>query len=175
MGGMEVKAKARRKPVSRRQRATEVTARKKALFLDALKANCGNVSRAAEVAGVSRVTVYRWRDRNPAVAEAWDNIVIETTEQAEQELYRRAVEGVNKPVFQGGKLVGHIREFSDTCLIFLLKARKPQMYRERASVEHSGPNGGAIQIDNPYAKLADGDLLTISRHLLALHDEAATT
>ena len=51
---------------------------------------------------------------------------------------RRAAEGTLKPVYQGGKLVGEIREFSDTLLIFLLKGKRPEVYRENVKVEHSG-------------------------------------
>ena len=36
-----------------------------------------------------------------------------------------------RPVFQGKQLVGHIRDYSDTHLIFMLKARRPEKYRER--------------------------------------------
>ena len=38
-----------------------------------------------------------------------------------------------------------MREYSDTLLIFMLKARKPDVYRERASIEHTGANGGPLE------------------------------
>ncbi len=37
---------------------------------------------------------------------------------------RRAVDGVDEPVYQGGKKVGSITRYSDTLLIFLLKANR---------------------------------------------------
>jgi len=55
-------------------------------------------------------------------------------ENLEAEAWRRAVEGVEKPVFQGGVQVGVIREFSDSVLMFLLRARKPEVYWERYDV-----------------------------------------
>jgi hypothetical protein len=42
-----------------------------------------------------------------------------------REAWRRAVKGCRKPVYQGGQLVGYVREFSDLLLIFLIKAARP--------------------------------------------------
>jgi hypothetical protein len=39
-----------------------------------------------------------------------------------------------------------VRKFSDTLLIFMLKARDPKKYRERVDLTHSGPNDGPIAI-----------------------------
>jgi hypothetical protein len=65
-------------------------------------------------------------------------------DQLEQEARRRAHDGVRKPVYQGGKRVGYIQEYSDTLLIFLLKGLRPEKYRER--FEHSGAGGGPLQL-----------------------------
>ena len=54
--------------------------------------------------------------------------------------HRHAVEGTEKPVFQGGALVGHVREFDHRLLEFLLKADDPKRYRETAAsvnVQHN--------------------------------------
>lgn len=53
----------------------------------------------------------------------------------EDEARRRAVDGVDEPVFQGGELVGHVRRYSDRLLEFLLRGRRPTVYREGASVD----------------------------------------
>jgi hypothetical protein len=56
----------------------------------------------------------------------------------------RAVEGVERPVFQRGQQVGTIREYSDRLLMFMLKARRPTGLpgeRERPALRRSrGPN-----------------------------------
>jgi len=57
-------------------------------------------------------------------------------EALEDEAVRRGHEGWGEPVFYQGQCVATVRKYSDTLLIFLLKGRKPQRYRER--VEHSG-------------------------------------
>ncbi len=46
----------------------------------------------------------------------------------EDEAMRRAIDGVEKPVFRGGEVVGHVRDYSDSMLMFLLKSRKPEVF-----------------------------------------------
>ena len=53
------------------------------------------------------------------------------TDALEDEALRRAFHGSERPVFQGKELVGYVRDYSDTLLIFMLKARRPEKYRER--------------------------------------------
>lgn len=106
-------------------------------FLAAL-ADTGSVSRACKVAKVGRTAAYEHREADADFAAAWKDAERISVELMEDEARRRAVEGCRKPVFQGGKRVGEILEYSDTLLIFLLKARRPDVYRERSTVEHSG-------------------------------------
>lgn len=121
------------KPV--RTNRTEEAAR--AAFLQAL---CGGISvtGACEKSGLPRRTVYDWRDADEKFAAAWDEAIEAGTETMEDEARRRAQDGVDKPVYQGGKRVGSVREFSDTLMMFLLKGRKPEKYRENVKVEMSG-------------------------------------
>jgi hypothetical protein len=53
-------------------------------------------------------------------------------------VHRRAVEGVKRPVYRRGVLVGEITEYSDKLLMFLLKRRRPQVY------ERSHDGGGKV-------------------------------
>jgi hypothetical protein len=98
----------------------------------------GILQTAANYAGVHRVTVWRWQERDPAFSAAFHQAIEQSNEVFEAEAGRRGVEGVEKPVYQGGELVGHVREYSDTLLIFLLKARKPEKYRDRYDVNVRG-------------------------------------
>ena len=63
----------------------------------------------------------------------------DVTETLETEAFERATTGVPEPVFYKGCWVDTIRKKSDLMLIFLLKARRPEVYRERFDVksEHS--------------------------------------
>ena len=92
---------------------------------------------ACRAVGVCRPTPYNHRDDNPEFAAKWDAIAEEVADAMEQELYRRAVEGVEKPVFFQGDEVATVREYSDTLLIFGLKGARPEKYRERTETRHT--------------------------------------
>lgn len=113
---------------------------KKKAFLAAF-AQCGNISHACRLADCSRTLVYKWLNEEPDFKAQFDEADTSATEALEKEAYRRACEGTLRPIYQGGRKVGTIREFSDTLLIFLLKGRKPHMYRDYLKTEHSGQIG----------------------------------
>lgn len=101
-------------------------------------AEYGNVSKAAKRAKVSRAVVYEARSDDDQFAAAWDVALKQGTEALEDEARRRAFEGVRreKGIYHKGVMVGKevIREYSDTLMIFLLKAHKPELYRETSRV-----------------------------------------
>lgn len=113
------------------------TAKKREAFLAEL-ARRGNVSDACRAVDAPRQTMYDWRETDPAFAAAWDAALDEAADRMEREAFRRAVEGVDEPVFYQGDEVGSVRKYSDTLLIFLLKAARPEKYRERTEVQASG-------------------------------------
>lgn len=136
------------------------------LFLAAFEER-GTVIQACRAAGVGRSTVYEERKRNQAFADAWAEVEEDTTEIMEREGYRRAVEGwIERQKFERNEageleLVEQVRKFSDTLLIFLLKARRPKVYRER--IEHSGPGGGPLEhrVNLDLSKLTDEQLAAL--------------
>ncbi len=65
----------------------------------------------------------------------------------EAEARRRAVEGVRKPVYCRGEIVGTVKEYSDTLLIFLMKGARPEKYRDNVRVERTGPNDLAERME----------------------------
>ena len=107
------------------------------------------VSAACDAVGIGRTTVYEARQRDAAFAAAWADVNEKITEQLEAAAIRRARDGVARPVFQGGKLVGHDRVYSDGLVALLLKARRPDRYRDNVRMEHSGPNGAPVQLQVP--------------------------
>ncbi len=70
------------------------------------------------------------------------------------EARRRAVEGVLKPVYYKGKLVGFIREYSDTLLMFLMKAAMPEKYRDNVRAKSTTPNDLAERVAAGRARAA---------------------
>ncbi len=101
-------------------------------FLHALKVGA-TVSLSAERAGVSTSTVYNWRTADPEFHKAWDLAVEAGTDRLEDEAFRRALEGVAKPIFYQGKQVAYVRDYSDSLLVLMLKARRPEKFKERAA------------------------------------------
>lgn len=99
-------------------------------FLETLRAT-GNVSASARAVGLDRTAVYQHRARHRDFAKSWQDAVEEATDTLEAEARRRALEGTSKPVYQGGCHVGDVQEYSDTLMITLLKAHRPEKYRER--------------------------------------------
>lgn len=112
-------------------------ASKKERFLLAL-AISANVTQSCRVSGLDRQTAYDWRRNDPKFAENWDQALELGTDALEDEAIRRGTEGVKRPVYQGGKLVGYVQEHSDVMLIFMLKARRPMVFRDRADLNVTG-------------------------------------
>lgn len=118
---------------------------KKKAFLAAF-AEVGNITRAAELAGVSRAMHYDWLRDDPDYPALFQAADQQACDRLEQEARRRAVEGTLKPVFQGGKKVGVVQEYSDTLLIFLMKGAMPERYKDRVHSEVSAPGGGPVEV-----------------------------
>jgi hypothetical protein len=107
---------------------TDATGRARETFLRILEETC-NVTEAARAAGFDRSTAYRWRDEDPAFAEAWKQAEEAAADKLEQVAFERA---------KGGQ--------SDRMLEILLKGHRPK-YREKQRLEHSGPDGGPMRFD----------------------------
>ncbi len=118
----------------------QASVRKRAFL--AAYSQCGSLTHAARAAKINRCTHYRWlkdQEYSAAFGEARE----EAADALEMEARRRAVEGIEEPVFYKGEVCGTIRKYSDTLLIFLLKGVRPEKYRERT--EHTGPDGGPFE------------------------------
>jgi hypothetical protein len=89
------------------------------------------VTAAAAIAKVTRMTVYRERQRNEEFAIAWADIEERVTEGLERKAVQMAMSGEVK------------------LIEFLLKARRPERYRDNVKVEHSGPGGGPVRFEAP--------------------------
>lgn len=126
------------------------TARHKRAFLRAF-AEYGNVTTAARLAHVERRRVYDWQEQDDEFAVAYREAEIRATEMLEAEARRRAVEGVSStvPVIYQGRVIETVTEikYSDTLLIFLLKARAPEKYRERHDITSGGQPFAAAHAD----------------------------
>ncbi len=122
---------------------TDRSAKKRQAFLTAL-AETANVLRSSEIARIARRTVYDWKSADSEFADAWERALDIGTDALEDEAVRRAHDGVDEPVFYRGKACGVVRKYSDTLLIFLLKGRRPERYRDRPSHSTGVPDDGPV-------------------------------
>lgn len=88
-------------------------------FLDALEKGY-SVSRACREADIDVRTAKKWRSDDQDFADDWDEALESGTDALEDKARDRAMKD------------------SDSLMVTLLKARRPEKYRERSSVEHSG-------------------------------------
>lgn len=100
------------------------TPQKRGKFLAELR-RCGKFYVACKYAGISRTALHDWRHDEPEL-ETEIQAAIQEAEAAELELFelemkRRGLDGVKKPVYYKGIVVGHIQEYSDTLLMFRAK------------------------------------------------------
>lgn len=102
-----------------------LTAERKLLCLEVLEKTGGNLSQAAKLLGTTRQNIHRWLQTDPAFAQLFDEVMEAGTENLEERYYTRAM------------------SHSDRAAEFLLRARRPEKYRDVApSVE--GASGGEI-------------------------------
>src|SRR5438477_5014758 len=132
-------------------RSLQAGARKRA-FLDAFRLS-GNVSAAARAAKVDRSTPYGWKDDDARFATAWEDAEQESIDRLEEEARRRAEAGTDEYVVSGGKLIYADdgtpllpRRYSDSLMALLLKAHRPEKYKDRAAHEVTGKDGGPIDV-----------------------------
>lgn len=103
----------------------------------------GIISHAADAVGIDRNSVYYWQEHDDQFAAAFAQAEIHATEVLESVARRRAVDGVDKQrrVYDSrGNLIDEYTEttYSDTLMIFLLKARAPEKYRDRHDITTGG-------------------------------------
>ena len=87
-------------------------------------------------------------------AAAWEEAEERAVDRLEAEAWRRAVDGVPEPLVSSGKVVRDddgqplaIRRYSDTLMLALLKARRPEKFKDRAVVEHDIADGLADRLE----------------------------
>ncbi|WP_244922252.1 hypothetical protein [Oceanibaculum indicum] len=109
-------------------------------FLDHL-ADTGNVSAACRLAKLDRRTAYQWRAADADFRRLWQEALDAAVDALEAEARRRAVEGVEHPHFHQGQVAGTVKRYSDALLMFLLRAHRPERFRERHADTPADPAG----------------------------------
>lgn len=102
---------------------------KKKRFLQAFS-RCGNITQAAIAADIDRTAHYKWLKRYPDYPDQFREATENANDLMTGEAIKRATIGIEEPVFYQGRRVGSIIRRSDILLMFLLKAYKPEVFRD---------------------------------------------
>lgn len=134
------KKKPAKKAAPRRTKRTRPAPKRSApdwapAFLAAL-AQRGTIKDACEDARVGRTTVYQRRDSDPEFQANLALALEDATDTLDAEARKRALDG------------------SDALLMFLLRGRRPEVYRDRQEVEHRG--GLRLEIVEEIVDASDG-------------------
>jgi len=108
---------------------------KQAAFLTALVIFAGHKTKAAKAAKVARSLVYRWLDEDKIFQQLFERAKRQAFGVLEDEMLRRAYDGVTKGVYFQGMLCGRERVYSDGLMMLLARAGDPKY---RSSIEHKG-------------------------------------
>jgi hypothetical protein len=132
-------------------------------FLETLAQTC-NITESAHAVGVTRQTAYHRRRADAAFRQGWDQAIDSAVDALEAEARRRAIDGIEEPHFYRGEICGTVRKYSDQLLMFLLKAHRPEKFRDRAPAlpPAAGPTeaeseGAKERLESKLARLAQGE------------------
>ena len=126
-------------------RAPRFSKRRQQVFLGVL-AEHGNVAEAVKAAGVSRRVAFAHYETDEEFASAWRAAADEAADRLEREARRRALEGTEEPVFYQGKECGRVRRYSDSLMLALLKAERPEKFKDRVASELTGEVKGGVLV-----------------------------
>ncbi len=116
------RAKARKKGGGRK-RPVRWSARREEMFLSTL-AETAKVREAIRVSQLSETNVYRRRRQSPEFAAKWLTALRQGYAELETMMLDRALNGVEKPVWHGGKQVGVMLEYNDRMALSLLQLHR---------------------------------------------------
>jgi hypothetical protein len=122
-----------------------VAARRK--FLETL-ARGSTFTAAAEACGVSREAIYKRRRKDPTFAASIEAALSTGNQAIDDEIWRRAIDGVDEPIVSAGKIIGTKRVYSDSLLIRLAESRMPEKYRHRSETQLTGKDGGPVAVQD---------------------------
>lgn len=133
--------------------AEQLTVAKHNLFFAGL-AKHGQITRAARDADISRVTVYSLRDSNPEFSTRWSEALDAYADSLEAAAHQRAVEGTDKGVYHQGVLMATEKQYSDSLLLAMLKAKRKREYGDASKIELTGTDGGPVQVEETPIQIA---------------------
>jgi hypothetical protein len=106
-----------------------------------------NVSRACDAAGVSRGDAVALRAADEVFRTAWDDAELGAFDDLEEEVLRRARDGVDKPVYFGGKVCGTTRSYNDALALEILKQRRDRLNDQRGGEPDADAQGHSSSVE----------------------------
>lgn len=150
---------------------TQATQRRE-VFLAEL-AKTGLATTASRIAGLDRSELYKHRDRDPEFAQRWTEALDLYVDELEAEARRRAVAGTDKGVWHQGIQVGSEKQYSDSLLLAMLRAKRSKEYGDKSKMELSGPEGGPLQITESPTAIGRKIAFALATAMRAKEQEAA--
>lgn len=123
----------------------ELTKANQEVFLEAF-ATVPIITHACRIAEVGRRTYYNWIE-DEDFARRVKAALRTGLEVLRREGWRRAVEGYEEPVFQGGVEVGTRRRYSDTLLAKFLEAGFPEDFGRARDQLLINAAGGTVEVE----------------------------
>jgi hypothetical protein len=127
-------------------------------------ASTGNVTASARLTPIDRSTVTKLRQRNAQFRRDYKRAKRDAVDAMEHEARKRAVKGTLVPIYQNGRRVGYKVERSDALLMFMLKAERPEKFKDRSTVEHALA-GPVVDAQRQRAILADPEAARLACEL----------
>lgn len=109
------------------RRYTRFDTKTKRRFLKQLELT-GNLEASARHIQITPQAIYAHMRKDPEFKEQVEAARAIVVEEAETELRRRAIEGVDKGIYFKGELVATEKQYSDPLLIEFLRANAPEKY-----------------------------------------------
>lgn len=119
----------------------------------------GNVSEACRRAGCSRRGIYQRADRDEEFGAAFEEARTIGWCGFEDDTFDLAYYGWQEPVFHDGEVCGEKTRHSPALRMFMLKAHKPDVYRDRYDMNLAGVAGAPLLLNvtmDPNVKRAAG-------------------
>ena len=119
-------------------------------FLD-LYREFGSIRKCAEALGISTTAIYKHRNGDPEFDEQCIQAEEDFSDGVDENITDRAVNGTQEPLVYQGKIMkdeaGHpvmVTRHSDRLAELVVKAQKPDKYRERREI--TGAGGGDFSV-----------------------------
>ena len=115
----------------------------KTAFILALR-RTGLEAKSAAEAGITPSQLRRMYEADEVFREEAQDAMELRIDDFEEEAIRRAVEGIEVPVFYKGDEVATVKEYSDTLLAKILMARRPKHYSDKKQI--TGSEGEPLKV-----------------------------